>query len=114
MAETKKITISPVTRIEGHAKITLHLNEKNEVESARFHVNEFRGFEKFCEGRYFTEMPNITPRICGICPHSHAIASAKAGEAIMGVIITPAAVKLRKLIQLGQYVSSHALSFFHL
>jgi NAD-reducing hydrogenase large subunit len=114
MAETKKITIYPVTRIEGHAKITIHLDAKGEVEAARFHVNEFRGFEKFCEGRYFTEMPNITPRICGICPHSHAIASAKAGEAIMGVKITPAAKKLRKLIELGQFVSSHALSFFHL
>ena len=114
MAELKKISINPVTRIEGHAKITIHVDANGAVQKARFHTNEFRGFEKFCEGRMYTEMPNITPRICGICPHSHAIASAKAGEKIMGVKITPAAVKLRRMIQLGQFVSSHALSFFHL
>ena len=81
----RKITISPVTRIEGHARITLQLDDTGAVATARFHVNEFRGFEKFCEGRFFTEMPNITPRICGICPVSHAVASAKAGERIMKV-----------------------------
>jgi NAD-reducing hydrogenase large subunit len=114
MAERRKITIDPVTRVEGHARITLHLDEAGKVAQARFHTKEFRGFEKFCEGRPFTEMPVLTARICGICPHSHAIASAKAGEAIMGVQITPTAEKLRRMIQLGQFISSHALSFFHL
>ena len=69
------ITISPVSRIEGHAKITIHLNAKGEVEDARFHVNEFRGFEKFCEGRLLWEMPGLTSRICGICPASHLVTS---------------------------------------
>jgi NAD-reducing hydrogenase large subunit len=115
MAESRRIVaIDPVTRIEGHAKITLHLDPDGKVEKARFHTNEFRGFEKFCEGRPFTEMPVITARICGICPHSHAIASSKAGEKIMGVSITPTAERLRRMIQLGQFISSHALSFFHL
>src|SRR3989344_2396594 len=94
----KKITISPVTRIEGHAKITLQLNDKGKVEDARFHVNEFRGFEKFCEGRIFTEMPSITPRICGICPVSHTLASAKACEMIMKVKVPPTAELLRKVL----------------
>jgi len=110
----RKITINPVTRIEGHAKITLQLDEAGEVATARFHVNEFRGFEKFCEGRLFTEMPNITPRICGICPVSHAVASAKAGEMIMKVTPPVAGELVRRLIHLGQHISSHALSFFHL
>ncbi len=110
----RKITINPVTRIEGHAKITLQLDEAGEVAVARFHVNEFRGFEKFCEGRLFTEMPNITPRICGICPVSHAVASAKAGEMIMKVTPPVAGDLVRRLIHLGQHISSHALSFFHL
>jgi len=115
MAESRRIVaIDPVTRIEGHAKITLQLDDDGKIEKARFHTSEFRGFEKFCEGRPFTEMPVITARICGICPHSHAIASSKAGERIMGVAITATAEKLRRLIQLGQFISSHALSFFHL
>lgn len=117
MADTngkKKITISPVTRIEGHAKITIQLDDQGNVDQARFHVNEFRGFEKFCEGRLFTEMPNITPRICGICPVSHAVSSAKAGEMIMRITPTYTGTLLRKLIHLGQQISSHALSFFHL
>jgi hypothetical protein len=67
----QKITIEPVTRIEGHAKVTIHLNGKGKVEKAYMHVNEWRGFEKFTEGRPFFEMPQITPRICGICPVSH-------------------------------------------
>lgn len=108
------VTIDPVTRIEGHAKITIHLNEAGGVEDARFHVTEFRGFEKFCEGRSFAEMPGITARICGICPVSHLLASAKAGDAILGVQIPPTAEKLRRLMNWGQIVQSHALSFFHL
>ncbi|RMF49338.1 MAG: Ni/Fe hydrogenase subunit alpha, partial [Anaerolineae bacterium] len=78
----KKITIEPVTRIEGHAKITIYLNDTGDVERAYLHINEFRGFEKFCEGRMFFEMPAITPRICGICPVSHHLAAAKAGDQI--------------------------------
>ncbi len=108
------ILISPVTRIEGHAKITIQLSPDGSVADAQFHVNEFRGFEKFCEGRLFTEMPSITPRICGICPVSHSVASAKACEMIMGIKPTYTGNLLRRLIHIGQNISSHALSFFHL
>jgi NAD-reducing hydrogenase large subunit len=108
------ITINPVTRIEGHAKITIHLDEQKKVRDARFHVVEFRGFEKFCEGRHFMEMPAITARICGICPVSHLLASSKAGDAILGVEIPHTARMLRELMHMGQIVQSHALSFFHL
>jgi NAD-reducing hydrogenase large subunit len=111
---SRTVTIDPVTRIEGHAKITIHLNNQGQVEDARFHVTEFRGFEKFCEGRSFAEMPGITARICGICPVSHLLASAKAGDAILGTQIPPTAQKLRRLMNLAQIVQSHALSFFHL
>jgi NAD-reducing hydrogenase large subunit len=110
----REILISPVTRIEGHAKITIRLNDQDEVDEAFFHVNEFRGFEKFCEGRLYTEMPIITPRICGICPVSHSIASLKACEMIQGIQPAYAGNILRKLIHIGQNISSHALSFFHL
>src|SRR6516164_2719390 len=110
----KHIIIDPVTRIEGHAKISIFLDDAGQVSDAEFHVVEFRGFEKFCEGRPFAEMPGITARICGICPVSHLLASAKAGDAIMAVNIPPAAEKLRRLMNLGQFVQSHALSFFHL
>lgn len=109
-----RIVIDPVTRIEGHAKISVFMDDSGNVSDAEFHVVEFRGFEKFCEGRPYTEMPGITPRICGICPVSHLLASAKAGDAIMAVNIPPAADKLRRLMNLGQFVQSHALSFFHL
>ena len=112
--ERRTIVIDPVTRIEGHAKITLHLNEKGRVEDARFHVTQFRGFEKFCEGRPFSEMPSLMARICGICPVSHLIASAKACDALMAVRIPPSADKLRRIFGLAQVVQSHALSLFHL
>ena len=111
---SKRIIIDPVTRIEGHAKITIQLDEAGNVSDAVFHVVEFRGFERFCEGRPMSEMAGITPRICGICPVSHLLASAKAGDAIMAVDIPPAADKLRRLMNLGQIVQSHALSFFYL
>ena len=111
---TKTIIIDPVSRIEGHAKISLYLDEQGEVSDARFHVTEFRGFEKFCEGRPLAEMAGITARICGICPVSHLMASAKTGDAILAVTIPPAAAKLRRLMNLAQIVQSHALSFFHL
>lgn len=110
----KTVVIDPVTRIEGHAKISLYLDDAGEVEDARFHVVEFRGFEKFCEGRPFTEMAGITARICGICPVSHLLASAKTGDKILAVKIPPAAAKLRRMMNLAQITQSHALSFFHL
>jgi NAD-reducing hydrogenase large subunit len=110
----KRILIDPVTRIEGHAKISIFLDDDGNVSDAEFHVVEFRGFEKFCEGRPLAEMPSITPRICGICPVSHLLASAKAGDAILSVAVPPAADKLRRLMNLAQIVQSHALSFFHL
>jgi NAD-reducing hydrogenase large subunit len=111
---SKRIVIDPVTRIEGHAKISIFVDDAGNVSDAEFHVVEFRGFEKFCEGRPYTEMPGITQRICGICPVSHTLASAKAGDALMAVSIPPAADKLRRLMNLGQFIQSHALSFFHL
>jgi NAD-reducing hydrogenase large subunit len=110
----ERIVIDPVTRIEGHAKITIYLDDSGQVADARFHVAEFRGFEKFCEGRPFYEMPGITARVCGICPVSHLLASVKAGDEILAVAIPPAAEKLRRLLNLGQITQSHALSFFHL
>jgi NAD-reducing hydrogenase large subunit len=111
---TRRIVIDPVTRIEGHAKISIYLDDAGNVADAMFHVVEFRGFEKFCEGRPLGEMPGIMPRICGICPVSHLLASAKAADQILAVKIPPAAEKLRRLMNLGQIVQSHALSFFHL
>ncbi len=110
----KKITIDPVTRIEGHAKIDIYLDEEGRVADTHFHVTQLRGFEKFTEGRPFYEMPSITARICGICPVSHLLASAKACDAIMAVAPPEAAIKLRELIHCAQFVQSHALSFFHL
>ena len=111
---TRKIVIEPVTRIEGHGKVTIHLNEQGNVDKTYLHVTQVRGFEKFCEGRLFWEMPVITPRICGICPVSHHLAAAKAGDAILGVKLTPTADKLRRLLHMAQMVQSHALHFFHL
>ena len=112
MART--IVIDPVTRIEGHAKITLHLDDDGHLVDSRFHVVEYRGFETFCEGRPFTEMAGITARICGICPVSHLLAAAKTGDKLLAVAIPPAAMKLRRLLNLAQITQSHALSFFHL
>jgi NAD-reducing hydrogenase large subunit len=110
----ERIVIDPVTRIEGHAKITIHLDDAGQVAAARFHVTEFRGFERFCVGRPFTEMAGLCARICGICPVSHLLASSKAGDRLLAVTIPPAAEKLRRLMNLGQIIQSHALSFFHL
>src|SRR6266446_2894806 len=109
-----QILINPVTRIEGHAKITIQLDDRGEVEDAQFHVTQFRGFEKFCEGSPFTEMPSLTARTCGICPVSHLMASAKACDALLAVEIPPTAAKLRRIMNLAQLVQSHALSFFYL
>jgi NAD-reducing hydrogenase large subunit len=109
-----KITIHPVSRIEGHAKITIRLDDTGEVTGTQFHVTQIRGFEKFTEGRPYYEMPSITARICGICPVSHLLASVKACDEVMAVRIPEAAAKLRELLHCAQFVQSHALSFFHL
>ena len=111
---SQKVTIEPVTRIEGHAKVTIHLNDAGKVEHAYMHVNEFRGFEKFCEGRMVFEMPTITPRICGICPVSHHLASSKAGDIVYGCPPPRPASLLRELMHMGQIIQSHGMHFFEL
>ncbi len=111
---SRTITIEPVTRIEGHARISLTLDAAGQVDQAKFHLTQFRGFEKFCEGRPYREMPALTARTCGICPVSHLIASNKACDDLLSVKIPSTAVKLRRIINLAQLVQSHALSFFHL
>ncbi|HUO17534.1 MAG TPA: Ni/Fe hydrogenase subunit alpha [Verrucomicrobiae bacterium] len=111
---TERIAIEPVTRVEGHAKISIYLDNDGSVSSAQFHVTEFRGFEKICEGRPFHEMPGLMSRICGICPVSHILASSKAGDMLLGVEIPRAAEKQRRLLNYAQILQSHALSFFHL
>ncbi|WP_301101657.1 Ni/Fe hydrogenase subunit alpha [Propionivibrio sp.] len=110
----KLITIDPVTRIEGHSKITIRLDDQGKVEVARLHITQFRGFEKFTEGRPFQEMPSLTARTCGICPISHLLASAKACDSILAVRIPESAAMLRRVINYAQIIQSHALSFFHL
>jgi NAD-reducing hydrogenase large subunit len=100
--------------VEGHGRVTIQLDQNGNVADAKFHVTQIRGFEKFCEGRPFHEMPSITARICGICPVSHLLASAKACDALLAVKVPSTGVKLRKLINFAQYTQSHALSFFHL
>src|SRR5512140_2395853 len=110
----RKITIDPVTRIEGHAKIDIFLDDDGRVADTQFHVTQIRGFEKFCEGRPFQEMPSITARICGICPVSHLLASAKACDELLAVRVPETGVKLRRMLHHAQFVQSHALSFFHL
>jgi NAD-reducing hydrogenase large subunit len=112
MSETQ--VIDPVTRVEGHGKITIHLDDAGDVEDARFHVTEFRGFEEFVEGRPVWEMPEITARICGICPVSHQLAAAKACDEIAGVDVPDGGRKLRELLHAAQILQSHALSFFYL
>ncbi len=110
----KRITIEPVSRIEGHAKITIQLDDSGKVAGTEFHVTQVRGFEKFTEGRPYYEMPGITSRICGICPISHQLASSKACDGILAVRVPPAGRKLRELLHCAQFVQSHALSFFYL
>ena len=112
MAE--RILISPVTRIEGHAKISIYVDDAGEIEGAQFHVVELRGFEKFAQGRPFHEMPGLMARTCGICPVSHVLAGSKAGDALLGVAPPAAAQKQRRLMNYAQHLQSHALSFFHL
>jgi NAD-reducing hydrogenase large subunit len=110
----RKITIEPVTRIEGHGRVTIHLNDAGKVEETFFHVDEFRGLEKFSEGRPYFEMPQITQRICGICPVSHHLASAKTCDGVAGVDPPRPAKLLRELLHMGQFVQSHGMHFFHL
>ncbi len=111
---TQTITIDPVTRIEGHGKITIYLDESGQVEDAQFHVTQLRGFEKLSEGRPFREMPALMARVCGICPVSHLITAAKACDELLAVRIPDTAVHLRHIMTLAQMVQSHALSFFYL
>jgi len=110
----RKIAIEPITRIEGHARVTIYLDDEGKVEQAYFHVDQFRGFEKFSEGRMYFEMPQITPRICGICPVSHHLASAKACDALIGAEPPRTASLLRELMHMGQIIQSHCMHFFHL
>ena len=112
MAE--RIVIEPVTRIEGHARISLLLDEAGRVAEARFQVTQVRGFEQFVVGRPYFEMPALTARICGICPVSHVLASAKACDQLLAVRIPETAANLRRILNLGQLIQSHALSWFHL
>lgn len=114
MAANRTLTIDPVTRIEGHARITIQLDADGRVADAKFHLTQYRGFEKFCEGRPYREMPALTARSCGICPVSHLVASSKACDQLLSVSIPPTAVKLRRIVNLAQWLQSHALSFFHL
>ncbi len=106
--------INPVTRVEGHGKITVHLDDEGEVEDARFHVTEFRAFEKFVQGRVLWEMPEMTSRICGICPVSHELGSSKACDELVGADVPESAHKIRELLHMGQILQSHSLSFFYL
>ncbi len=111
----RKIVINPVTRVEGHGKVTIHLDERGEVQQARMHIIEFRGFERFVLGRLYWEVPVIIQRLCGICPVSHLLAAAKAMDVIVGADeLPPTAVKVRRLMHYGQTYQSHALHFFHL
>jgi NAD-reducing hydrogenase large subunit len=112
---TKRIPLEPVTRIEGHAKVSILLDDDHQVMEARMHVTEFRGFERFIKGRPFWEVPVIVQRLCGICPVSHHLAAAKAMDRIVGADeLTPTAEKIRRLMHHGQILQSHALHFFHL
>lgn len=110
----KTLVIQPVTRVEGHAKVTIQLDDAGNVDTARVNVIELRGFEKFCIGRPVEDMPRITPRICGVCPWSHHLAAAKACDAVFGVEPPPAARKLRELCNSVAYMEEHILHFYFL
>jgi NAD-reducing hydrogenase large subunit len=112
---TKRVVIEPVTRVEGHGKVTIKLDEAGQVEQARLHIVEFRGFERFIQGRPYWEVPVLVQRLCGICPVSHHLCAAKAMDVIVGARqLTPTAEKMRRLMHYGQTFQSHALHFFHL
>jgi len=113
----KRIVIDPVSRVEGHGKVTLLLDEDNHVQQARLHIVEFRGFERFIQGRPYWELPVLVQRLCGICPVSHHLAAAKAIDQLVGIDpenLPPTADKCRRLLHFGQVLQSHALHFFHL
>jgi len=110
----RRVAIDPLSRVEGHGKVTLLLDDENRVRQARLHIVEFRGFEKFIEGRPFWEVPVMVQRLCGICPVSHHLAAAKAMDQIVGATLTPTAERIRRLMHYGQILQSHALHFFHL
>jgi NAD-reducing hydrogenase large subunit len=111
----QRIVIEPVTRVEGHGKVTLLQDENNHIMQARLHIVEFRGFEKFIQGRPYWELPVLVQRLCGICPVSHHLAAAKATDMLVGAReLTPTAEKIRRLMHFGQTLQSHALHFFHL
>jgi F420-non-reducing hydrogenase large subunit len=110
----KTITIDPITRLEGHGKIEIFLNEEGNVENAYLQIPELRGFERFCEGRKAEDMPIITPRICGVCPVAHHLAAAKALDAAYGIAPTETASKLRELMNCGYFIYDHTLHFYFL
>jgi len=111
----RKVVINPVTRVEGHGKVTIQLDDEGQVQQARFHIIEFRGFERFVQGRFYWEAPTIVQRLCGICPVSHHLAASKATDVIVGADkLTATAEKMRRLMHYGQTYQSHALHFFHL
>ena len=111
----RRVAIDPVSRVEGHGKVTILLDDQNKVHQVRLHIVEFRGFEKFIQGRPYWEVPVMVQRLCGICPVSHHLAASKALDIIVGARkLTPAAEKLRRLMHYGQMLQSHALHFFHL
>ena len=108
----QKISIDPITRLEGHGKIDIFLNDAGDVANAYLIIPELRGFEKFAEGRPVEELPRITPRICGVCPEAHHMASAKACDAVYHVEVPPTGKKLRELLYSAFYVADHAVHFF--
>ena len=113
----RKITIDPVTRVEGHGRVTIHLDEYGQVKDSFFHIVEFRGFERFIQGHPYWEAPVLVQRLCGICPVSHHLAAAKAIDQIVGIDpqdLSPTASKLRRLMHIGHIFQSHALHFFYL
>ena len=110
----RRVAIDPLSRVEGHGKVTLLLDGDDHVRQARLHIVEFRGFEKFIQGRPCWEAPVMVQRLCGICPVSHHLAAAKALDMIVGARITPTAEKIRRLMHYGQVMQSNALHFFHL
>ena len=113
--DTQRIVIEPVTRVEGHGKVTILLDGDGNVSQARLHIVEFRGFERFVQGRPYWETPVAVQRLCGICPVSHHLCAAKALDVIVGADrLTPTGEKMRRLMHYGQMFQSHALHFFHL
>ncbi len=114
----QKVTIEPVTRVEGHGKVTINIDDNGNVDRTRLHIVEFRGFERFVQGRPYWEAPVLVQRLCGICPVSHHLAAAKALDVIVGAGtgdgLTPVGEKMRRLMHYGQFFQSHALHFFHL